>query len=379
MSRIVNMKRGALPLFFRAGLWHIKHYLLGRSFPLIATFQLTNRCNLRCIMCNIPNNPDRRVLPLERFTAIIKDLSKAGCSYVTMSGGEVLTIKNFFDYLAVAKSCIPSINMVTNGLLLDEAVAGELNKISPDSISISLDGMKRTHDFIRGEGAFDATVAAIERLKRRVPSARIVVNTVISPWNLDELFELVRFVEGLGVLQKFQPLNEHPRFEGQKKDYSIEDRRTIDRNRLKEFIELLLRKRHVVNSGYFLSSIPDYFFSENRSGLFNRPCLLPYFFCEFRENGLMYPCLGGTGWKGGFETEGGVAKVFSSEPYRRLVKKLENCRFCRKSFSICYIEPRVVFPFTNFLRYSLLYRNPEDAGTVTGPEEDSHLSETCRR
>ncbi len=356
MSRIINMKRGFFPLLYRVGLWHIKHYMFGKDFPLIATFQLTNRCNLRCIMCNIPNNPVRRVLPLEDFTSIIKGLSRMGCSYVTMSGGEVLTIKNFFDYLDVAKRHIPSINMVTNGLLLDDAAARELTGLGPDSISISLDGMERTHDLIRGEGSFEGTVRAIERLKRHVPDTRIVVNTVITPWNLEELFELVDFVERLGALQKFQPLNEHPRFEGQKRDYSIADRKKIDMERLTRLVSLLTKKRNVVNSKYFLTSIPGYFSSENRNGLFAEPCLLPRFFCEFREDGRMYPCLGGTGWKGGFSAAPGIEKVFYSEPYRGLVKRLENCRFCQKSFSICYIEPRVAFPLPRFLKYTVLNR-----------------------
>ncbi|MEK7773557.1 MAG: radical SAM protein, partial [Deltaproteobacteria bacterium] len=343
MSGMVNIRKNFSSVIYRAGAWHIKHYLTGRAGPMAATFQLTNRCNLRCVMCNIPNNPIQGVLDLGAFKKTVRGLSLAGCCYASLSGGEVLTIGNFFEYLREAKAHIPSVNTVTNGVLLDEAAAREFRGAGVDSVSLSLDGMERSHEFTRGlKGSFAKTVGAIENLKKYAPEVKIVVNTVISPWNIDELYELTDFVERLGVMQKFQPLNEHPVFEGQKKAYSVD--KEIDIDKLKGLIGHLLRKKTVANSSYFLRAIPDYFAGKNGNGLFSERCLLPYFFCEFREDGMMYPCLGGKGWNQGYPVERGVENIFFSPEYREDIRRLEGCRFCQRSFSVCYIEPRVNFP-----------------------------------
>ncbi len=354
MSEIVNIRQNLVQVAYRLFRWHVDYYLSGRGFPVIATFQITNRCNLRCLMCNIPNNPEKRVLPLETFTRIVEDLSGMGCCYVSLSGGEIFTVRNAFEYLAIAKKNIPSVNVVTNGILVDKEVAEEIGRTEVDSVSISLDGMKTTHDYIRGDGTFDRVVDAIETIKTFCPGIKIVVNTVITPWNMDDIYELTDFVESLGVLQKFQPLNEHPVFEGQRIPYRVPDLKAVDRKKIDDLIRFLIHKKNVVNSRYFLKAIPRYFRADNKKGLFKRRCILPRFYCEFREDGRMYPCIGGMGWKGGFGIEDGVMNTFYSDEYRTTVRRLETCRLCQRSLSVCYVEPRVVFPLPNFFRYTLI-------------------------
>lgn len=353
MSRIVNMRGSAAAVLYRAGLWHLKRYSTGKAFPLAATFQLTNRCNLRCVMCNIPNNPRQAAFDLGLFRRTVAGLGSMGCCYASLSGGEILTISNFPEYLAEAKRRIPSVNAVTNGVLLGRESAREIARSRIDSVSISLDGMERTHEQARGlKGSFGKAIEAIEHLKAQAPGLRIVVNTVIAPWNVEELMELAGFVGRLGVLQKFQPLNEHPSFEGQARPYSVSKR--IDYRRLEEVVAWLMRQKHVANSRYFLSHVPSYFRGISSGALFRDECALPGFFCEFREDGRMYPCLGGTLWKGGYPAERGVKEIFESPEYQEEVKALRGCRGCQRSYSVCYIEPRLSFPLSSFLRYRAL-------------------------
>lgn len=352
MSGIINMKNGALRILKNTARWHLSYYLAGKGFPLAATFQLTNRCNLRCRMCNIPNNPRQGTLCLEDFKKIVSDLSVMGCCFASLSGGEVLTIPNFFEYLRSATERLPSVNFVTNGLLLDKAAAREAARARVDSVSISLDGFEKTHEEIRNlKGAFNKTLGAIENMKINAPGVKIVVNTVITPWNIDELKELADFVEQLGVVQKFQPLNSHPDFEGQKKPYDMEKEKQFDTEKVNGLIRHLMTKKHVANSRYFLRAIPAYLSERISSGIFDAQCKLPSFFCEFREDGKMYPCLGGTSWSNGFATDDGVSKVFRSAAYAESLRKLEGCRGCKKSYSVCYIEPRVTFPIASMIRY----------------------------
>lgn len=352
MSKILNLKSSPAKILWRTALWHVRYYATGRGSPLIATFQLTNGCNLRCIMCNIPNNPERNTLPFDTFKGIAEELNSMGCCYASLSGGEVLTIPGFFEYLRTAKRNIPFVNMVSNGVLLDSAAAMEIKSSGADSVSVSLDGMEKAHNRIRNSpGAWGRTVEAIENLKKHAPDVTVVVNTVITPWNIDELFDLTRFVHKMNLLHKFQPLNEHPRFEGQTKVYDLSRERVFDIKKVKEFIAFLLKRRNIANSRYFLKAIPKYLESGASGGVFGDRCLLPHFYCEFRENAQMYPCLGATAWKGGYPVEKGVRGVFGSERYQCDIERLKSCRLCQKSFSVCYLEPRVTFPITSFLRY----------------------------
>lgn len=360
MSGIANFRGQTLSILYRVTRWYIRRLRACPSAsPLIATFQLTNRCNLRCVMCNIPNNPETNTMPLELFKSIVRELGALGCCYASLSGGEVLTIKDFPEYLAAAKRHIPSVNMVTNGILLDEAGASKIGRCGVDSVSVSLDGMEKTHEETRRlPGSFRKTVNAIELLKRFSPSSKIVVNTVIAPWNVKELYELVEFVEGLGVLHKFQPLNPHPRFEGQRGSYPDTGNMGFDEKEIKDLIRFLMRRKNVANSRYFLSSIPRYVLKRTEGGVFDDRCTLPAFFCEFRENGLLYPCLGGTSWRDGFDVSRGLKEIFESWEYSTLADSLRSCRACRNSFSVCYIEPRVSFPLGNLLKYRFSKAGP---------------------
>lgn len=354
MSGIVNVRGRKATILYNVARWHLGRLMGRREFPLAATFQLTNRCNLRCVMCNIPNNPDLGSLRLPDFTAVVEELASMGCCFASLSGGEVLTIPRFFDYLRAAKSNLPTVNTVTNGLLLDKVAAVEFAAARADSVSVSLDGMEKTHEKTRARaGSFARTVEAIETLRAFAPDVKVVVNTVIAPWNISELKDLALFVEKLGVKQKFQPLNEHPTFEGQATDYDLGER-TVERKEAEDLVAFLIKRKSVVNSRYFLRSVPAYLSGEPGGKLFTSPCHLPRFLCEFREDGRMYPCLGGKDWKGGYPVGSGIREIFHSSDYRKDVERLRDCRFCRKSYSVCYIEPRVTFPVTSYLRYRIL-------------------------
>lgn len=266
-----------------------------------------------------------------------------------------MVIEGIFSYVSYAKRTIPFVNLVTNGYFLTPDVASELQKAGLDMISISIDGFREKHDLIRGkEGSFDRAMSAISYMKRYAPQVGITVNTIISSWNLEDIFSLADLTADLGVLHKFQPILRHPSFTGQTEPYQEFDIGDIPVRRIKELVKHLLSKSNVANSRYFLSAIPGYFTSGN-NGLFNEKCKLVNFFCEFRENGQMYPCLLGMSWEGGYPVEiGGVKQIFHSSRYRKDVKRLQYCKACKRNLSVCYVEPRLVFPVASYMRRIIL-------------------------
>jgi len=356
MPKIINLKKEFFPIVGRVLRWHFRHYVLRKDSPLMATLLLTNRCNLKCRMCNLWKAPKKNTLAFKVFKQAIDDLGLLGCAYISFGGGEPMVINDIFLYLSYAAAKIPFVNMITNGQLLDAWTAKELAKTKMDMVSISIDGLRKTHDEIRGiPGSFEKAMEGIENLKRYAPQIGITVNTVISPWNVDELLDLSDLVEGLGLLHKFQPIFHHHIFEGQTiKDVDWKmNWQQIER--LREIVRVLRRKKNVANSAYFLLSIPTYFTSENTGGLFKERCKSVHFYCEVKEDARLFPCIEGMGWKDGFSLfDHSFKEIYYSPEYRKIVKRLLDCKRCQEILPICHVEPRIAFPVTSFIKYTLV-------------------------
>ena len=126
--------------------------ILRRDLPLLASFKLTYRCNLRCAPCPYHRREDasRAHIRWETATAALDALHRAGCRIVVFEGGEPLLwsdgTRTFSDLVRYARERFLCTAATTNGTLpLDVPV---------DVLWVSLDGTKETHDRLRS-GSFD--------------------------------------------------------------------------------------------------------------------------------------------------------------------------------------------------------------------------------
>lgn len=89
---------------------------------------------------------------------------------ISLTGGEPFLSKSLFPLLKYLNDNdrIVSIDILTNGTLITEKDINELKKVDKlHQIQISLDGGdEKTHDSVRGEGAFKKAVSAIRLLKQ---------------------------------------------------------------------------------------------------------------------------------------------------------------------------------------------------------------------
>ncbi len=342
-------------LAVRAAKWHLQYYLTGRAFPMLSGMYITNACNFKCRSCNIWRNKKKSVVSMPHYKSIIDDLSSLGTFYFSISGGEPLLIADLEERVSYAKSKIPYVHFVSNGYLLDAARAKSIAATGVDEVSISIDGIGATHDRIRGQkGAFDHAVQAVKNLRAFAPRVQVVVNSILSPDTVDDLYKVVALTKELGVLHKFQPINDHPVFdcqESQSAKWSASQKQIA---KIDSFVSFLKTQPHVVNTPYFISRISRHFRHLNNDELFDEQCVLPYFFCEFLEDGSVSPCLTGGDWRNTFPTkESGLKSTLSSVGYCREQKKLESCRVCQKNMFVCYLEPRMSYPLPALLTYGL--------------------------
>jgi MoaA/NifB/PqqE/SkfB family radical SAM enzyme len=350
---IVDVGRVALPqVGLRAWRWHLNHYLRRNATPVICGMYLTNRCPLRCKMCTLATDPAKRTMRLDVFEEAVAALGTMGCQYISIAGGEPLVVDEAVSYLAAAKRHIPVVHVVTSGYTVDRALARQIGGIAVDSVAVSLDGFEHTHDSIRGvTGAYARAVRALRLLKQEAPGVELTVNSVIMPENVAELKDLVLQSERLGARHKFQPVNYHPQITPECSphyDWAFDKRTTA---KLRELLAWAQSRRSVSNGAYFLAHVHQYLVGKQDTGLLPDRCLLPYFFCQMRENERLYPCLTGLDWRGGVSLEHGLRAAYFSLTYRRLQKSLERCRRCQSNMQICYVEPRAIFPLGALLRY----------------------------
>ena len=126
--------------------------ILRRDLPLLASFKLTYRCNLRCAPCPYHRRADDPGTHIrwESATAALDAIHRAGCRIVVFEGGEPLSwsdgTRSFSDLVHYARKRFLCTAATTNGTLpLD---------IPVDVLWVSLDGTKETHDRLRSR-SFD--------------------------------------------------------------------------------------------------------------------------------------------------------------------------------------------------------------------------------
>jgi MoaA/NifB/PqqE/SkfB family radical SAM enzyme len=177
--------------------------------PLAMSFVVTDRCNSLCKTCNIgrrfiddPSVADGE-LTLEEYTRLFGTLARL--MWVTFSGGEPFMRGDFPEIVArLAEMVRPSvINIPTNATLVRgttrgvEQILGRLGETRL-VVNVSLDGVGRAHDRVRGfEGNFalaERTLAELRALGD--PRLTLGVNTVLSRFNIEHADEIFDYVLG---------------------------------------------------------------------------------------------------------------------------------------------------------------------------------------
>jgi MoaA/NifB/PqqE/SkfB family radical SAM enzyme len=178
-----------------------------RPTPLFASYNVTGRCNMRCVFCEWwkTTTPE---LPTKKAIAAIDAVCSLGVPFFDLSGGEPLLRK---DLITLAKrvashGCLVSMN--TNGTLLDESRISGITDIF-DLVVVSLDGPKGIHDRIRGvPGTYDKAVKAIKLLKAN--EVRVGVNSVVTPWNIKILPQFMEELRSQVDFVQVQPIHPYP-------------------------------------------------------------------------------------------------------------------------------------------------------------------------
>lgn len=187
-------------VFYLAG-YYARARLLNDKRPILAGIKLTHRCTLKCRQCPYWRRPIPD-LPWAEVQKVMPQLHKKGIRIVIMEGGEPLLWKDgdkgINDVVREARKYFFCVGVTTNGTIpLD---------ITTDVIWVSVDGLRDTHDTLRGP-SFDRIVDNI----RSSTHPKILANITINRINQHEIPQLIKFLAPLvkGItIQFFYPYPE---------------------------------------------------------------------------------------------------------------------------------------------------------------------------
>ena len=156
-------------------------------------WELTARCNLKCIHCRAEAQTERQEdeLSTEKCFAVIDELCGFSSPILILTGGEPLYRDDIFDIARYAAGKGLRVALATNGTLVNEKVAEQIKESGIKRVSISLDGANpQTHDSFRMiPGSFESAFNGIKNLQKE--GIEVQINTTIARHNEDEVKDIL--------------------------------------------------------------------------------------------------------------------------------------------------------------------------------------------
>lgn len=169
--------------------------LLDAKVPLFCGHKVTYNCNLRCKMCPFWKRSSRDST-LEQEKAILKRVYDSGACGIAFEGGEPLLRDDLVEILAFSRSLPLHTSIITNGTLLESRI-DEIAPYVNGVVYVSVDGMEKTHDAIRGVGG--SFRKAVRGISAAIEKASVTINTTVMAENIDEIEDLVGLAKELGT------------------------------------------------------------------------------------------------------------------------------------------------------------------------------------
>ena len=169
--------------------------------PLVVSWNVTRKCNLKCPHCYINATTEtlNNELSTEEAKGLIDQISEVSRPLLILSGGEPLLRKDIFELVRYGTEKGLKMGLGSNGSLIDDIAAKRLKEAGVKTVSISLDSsIPERHDEFRGvSGSWEKAVSAIKALRDN--DMLVQVNTTVTQNNFDEIDEIMTLVEKLEV------------------------------------------------------------------------------------------------------------------------------------------------------------------------------------
>lgn len=174
------------------------------GIPLSVHLDITYRCNERCVHCYLDHD-DHGEMTTAEIEDVLNQLSDAGVFFLTLSGGEVLMRRDFFEIVEHARRLLFNVKVKTNGVMIREREAGRIRALGVEQVQISIYSHRpEVHDAItKLPGSLKRTIASIRFLKSH--GLKVVIANVLMASNLSDHRGVMALAKELGVSYTLDP------------------------------------------------------------------------------------------------------------------------------------------------------------------------------
>ena len=185
--------------------------------PAYVCAKMTMRCNSKCLHCNVwkMDFAEHEMTAAQWFRILEELRDWLGRFRMTFTGGEALLREDLPVILEHAVRLGISVELLSNGIIIDDDIARRIIDVGVDQVTISYDGVTpEAHDAFRGESGFHVkTTAAILALRQqreaRATPLRILLKTVINAFNLHELAAIAQWTREHDLEVQYQPIEQN--------------------------------------------------------------------------------------------------------------------------------------------------------------------------
>jgi radical SAM protein with 4Fe4S-binding SPASM domain len=174
------------------------------GIPLAVHFDITYRCNERCVHCYLDHD-DHGELTTAEIKNLLEQVAEAGTFFLTLSGGEVLMRRDFFEILEHARRLMFNVRIKTNGVMIGEKEAQRIRALGVEHIQISVYSHRpEIHDAItKLPGSLKRTIAAIRLIKSQ--GLKVTIANVLMTGNSGDHAGVQALARELGASYTLDP------------------------------------------------------------------------------------------------------------------------------------------------------------------------------
>ncbi len=172
--------------------------------PISVHLDITYRCNERCVHCYLDHDDHGEMTTAEIFD-VLTQLADAGVFFLSLSGGEVLMRRDFFEIVERARQLLFNVKVKTNGVMIREREAARLRQLGVEQVQISVYSHRpEVHDAItKLPGSLKRTIRAIRFLKSQ--GLKVTIANVLMAGNFEDHSGVIALAKDLGVSYTLDP------------------------------------------------------------------------------------------------------------------------------------------------------------------------------
>jgi radical SAM protein with 4Fe4S-binding SPASM domain len=248
------------------------------GIPLSVQLDLTYRCNERCIHCYL-DHADHGEMTTAEIKELLSQMADAGVFYLTISGGEILMRRDFFEILEYARARTFCVKLKTNGVLIRATEAERIRSLGVESVQISIySHCPEVHDAItKMPGSLRKSIDAMHLLRSH--GLHVIIANVLMGRNFQDHAGVRKLAAELGAQYTLDPTIT-PMMDGDRSILSL----NVDEGALRE----VFHNEALVGNVEEFCAPPQ---QADESGLDSLPCSAGHTACYVSPYGDVFPCV----------------------------------------------------------------------------------------